>query len=152
MQRFASVLLLDARGRILLQERDEHPLIDPEKWGLPGGHVEPGEDVLAAAYRELAEETGVHLPPGDDGLRPFGVFDVDHHGDGRTHEVHVFAAAVDLGDGDVECHEGRQMVFVDPTAIPGLDLGAGARAILPRFLGSRLHRDLSRELPPGRLR
>ena len=31
-QRFANVVLVDERGWILLQERDEHPVIDPDKW------------------------------------------------------------------------------------------------------------------------
>ena len=64
MQRFASVVLVDSRGWVLLQERDEHPAIDPEKWGFVGGHLEPGEDFLAGAYRELAEETGIRLDRG----------------------------------------------------------------------------------------
>ena len=34
MTRFASVVVVDARGRVLLQERDEHPEIDPEQVGL----------------------------------------------------------------------------------------------------------------------
>ena len=53
MHLFAGVVLVDRRGWILLQERDEYPAIDPEKWGLVGGHVEDGEDFEAAAYREL---------------------------------------------------------------------------------------------------
>ena len=34
-------------------------------WEVPGGKVEPGEDPLAAARRELSEETGIDPPPGE---------------------------------------------------------------------------------------
>jgi 8-oxo-dGTP pyrophosphatase MutT (NUDIX family) len=34
------------------------------QWALPGGRREPGESAEAAALRELAEETGLHLPAG----------------------------------------------------------------------------------------
>lgn len=32
-------------------------------WQFPGGHVQPGEDHIAALHRELHEELGVILPP-----------------------------------------------------------------------------------------
>ena len=64
MQRFASIVLVDRRGWLLLQERDEHPVIDPECWGFVGGHVDDGEDADDAAYRELEEETGLRARPG----------------------------------------------------------------------------------------
>ena len=134
-RQFAGVVLVDRAGRILLQERDEHPRIDPEKWGLAGGHVEPGEDFETAAYRELEEETGVRLAPGD--LELFGEFTVDHReAYGTWDRMQAFVAATDLTDADIECHEGRQIVFVDPDLARGLDLTAGAADIVPALLDS----------------
>jgi 8-oxo-dGTP diphosphatase len=51
---FASVVLRDEGDRILLQYRT-----DFEVWGLPGGSLELGEDILTCARRELQEESGL---------------------------------------------------------------------------------------------
>lgn len=51
------VLIQDERGRVLLQQRGDDGL-----WGTPGGSLEPGEDFLTAAQRELREETGLECP------------------------------------------------------------------------------------------
>ena len=75
VSRFSSIALVDPRGWVLLQERDKHPVIDPEKWGFPGGGVEPGESWEDAAYRELEEETGIAL---GGGLELYGEFSVRH--------------------------------------------------------------------------
>ena len=135
---FAGVILVDPQGRILLQERDEHPRIDPGKWGLAGGHLDPGEDFEPAAYRELAEETGVRLEAGD--LELFAEFTVDHReAYGTWDRMQVFVAATDLTDADIDCREGRQIVFVDPEIARGLDLTAGATDIVPAFLDSDVY-------------
>jgi 8-oxo-dGTP diphosphatase len=136
VQRFSSVVLVDSRGWVLLQERDEHPAIDPEKWGFVGGHLDPGEDFLAGAYRELAEETGIRLA---DGLELFGQFTVHHRHTGSDDEFRLFVMRADLTDDDVECNEGRQIVFVDPAVVSGLDLTAAAEIALPRFLESEAY-------------
>lgn len=139
---FASVILVDRRGRVLLQERDEHPLIDPECWGFVGGHVDDGEHPDAAAQRELAEETGVVLdPPVLPLWREFTVF---HEAYGTDDRVCVYAAATDLSDADITVGEGRQIVFVDPDRVAALPLTAAAGRILPTFLASDRYQELIR--------
>jgi len=57
------VVLLDAQGRLLLFDtRDTHMPDLGRWWELPGGGMEPGEDVAATAVREVAEETGIVVP------------------------------------------------------------------------------------------
>ena len=137
---FACVILVDAEGRLLLQERDEHAPIDPEAWGMPGGHLDPGEDPAAGAYRELLEETGVRLPPGT--LSLFTVLDVYHPHYGSVDSNHVYVARADLADADVECHEGRRIVFVPPERARALDLTMSAVLVVPAFLDSEEYRGM----------
>lgn len=135
---FAGVVLVDRRGWVLLQERDEHPLIDPDRWGLPGGHLDDGEQPVDGALRELAEETGVRLAPEE--LQQVGAFAVDHRAAyGTWDRMWVYAAAVDLTDDDIDCREGRRIVFVDPATTSGLALTKGAEVIVPAFLRSDVY-------------
>lgn len=134
----ASVVLVDRRGWLLLQERDEHAPVAPNQWGLVGGHVEPGEGWEEAMRRELAEETGV-----TELQAPELWFDevIRHSPKVSTHLADhwkIWAAPADLTDDDVVLGEGRQIVFVDPRRVRagGLDLAAGARHVLPMFLDS----------------
>lgn len=139
---FAGVILVDRRGWILMQERDEHPRIDPDCWGLSGGHLEPGEEPREGALRELEEETGVRLTPGQ--VHEVGAFAVDHRASyGTWDRMWVYAAAVDLTDDDIDCREGRQIVFVDPATVAGLRLTKGAESIVPAFLRSDLYASMA---------
>jgi 8-oxo-dGTP diphosphatase len=56
-------LTYDNTGRLLLVQRANEP--GRGLWSLPGGRVEPGEDDAAALVREMAEETGLVVQPGD---------------------------------------------------------------------------------------
>jgi 8-oxo-dGTP pyrophosphatase MutT (NUDIX family) len=137
-RRFGCVLLVDAEGAVLLQERDEHAPIDPDKWGMSGGHLEPGEDPETGAYRELEEETGVRLPPGT--LSHFAQFRVFHPHTASLDRTDLYVARVDLTDADIECHEGHRIVFVPPERALALDLTMSGAQAVPAFLDSREYR------------
>lgn len=51
------VVLFHPDGRVWLGRRAQTP--GPYNWQFPQGGVDEGEDIAAAALRELAEETGV---------------------------------------------------------------------------------------------
>lgn len=57
--RFADTLVFNDKGEILLLQRLDSDGGYTGLWGLPGGHVEPGEDFKDAGARELFEETGL---------------------------------------------------------------------------------------------
>jgi 8-oxo-dGTP pyrophosphatase MutT (NUDIX family) len=61
----AVVLLADDEGRacFLLTRRTASLRTHARQWALPGGRIDSGETVEAAALRELREEVGVALEP-----------------------------------------------------------------------------------------
>jgi 8-oxo-dGTP pyrophosphatase MutT (NUDIX family) len=54
----AGVVAIDDQERVCLVRQHRHA-IGEALWELPAGKLDPGEDPLAAAKRELVEETGV---------------------------------------------------------------------------------------------
>ena len=60
VHRVVHVLVFDKKGRLLLQKRSLNKDVAPGKWDTSvGGHVNPGEDILEAAKREMKEELGI---------------------------------------------------------------------------------------------
>jgi len=74
--------ILEEDGRILLLQRGIEPR--KGKWVIPGGYVERGEEVKAAAVRETQEECGILCQPTD----LVGVYSYE----GRIPVVVVYAA------------------------------------------------------------
>ena len=52
----AGVMLVDRAGRVFVGQRLDSTL---EAWQMPQGGIDPGEDPLDTAVRELGEETGI---------------------------------------------------------------------------------------------
>jgi 8-oxo-dGTP diphosphatase len=73
---------------VLLIQRGHDPFRG--RWALPGGHVEPGEYPIAAALRELREETGIELAAAE----PVGIYDTPGRDPRGPVTTHAFTALV----------------------------------------------------------
>ncbi|XP_075047944.1 m7GpppN-mRNA hydrolase NUDT17 [Mixophyes fleayi] len=70
-----AVLLQTANKKVLLTRRSKSLNIFPNVWVPPGGHMEPGEQLLEAGLRELQEETGLCLRDADLPWRILGLWE-----------------------------------------------------------------------------
>jgi len=60
IHRVVHVLVFNTKGELLLQKRSMSKDVAPGKWDTSvGGHLNPGEDLLSAAKREMKEELGI---------------------------------------------------------------------------------------------
>ncbi|HEU68548.1 MAG TPA: NUDIX domain-containing protein [Candidatus Acetothermia bacterium] len=75
-------------------------------WGFPKGHIEPGEDEMAAAQREVAEEVGITRLITQPGFAERIAYRFPRGGEVVHKEVTLFLAEVDEdgvpGRGEVE--------------------------------------------------
>jgi 8-oxo-dGTP diphosphatase len=112
---YASVILRDLSGRILLQHRT-----DFDVWGLPGGVLELGEDILTCGRRELLEESGLTAGP----LSLAGVYsDPDWaftypNGDQVQQFTVCLQGKINGGEMQVDGIETSRQAFFEPKDIP----------------------------------
>jgi len=102
-----------------------------------GGKVDPGETLLAAALREMCEESGVELQPADVAHAGFLAFTFDSAPDARL-DVHVFTATSRAPVAFAESEEMAPAWF-DARAPPLSEMWADDALWLPRVLaGARV--------------
>jgi ADP-ribose pyrophosphatase YjhB (NUDIX family) len=116
-------------GRVLIVQRAK-PHAEG-MWSLPGGHVEPGETALAAAQRELGEETGIAA----DLEHLVGLFDIIRRDDAGAVALHYVIAcyAGRWRCGEAEAASDALAVrWVLPAELPDLAFAANVKEAIGR--------------------
>lgn len=96
--------VIDRNERLYLQKRSLKKDIQPGKWDTAvGGHVDFGEQILEALYRETYEELGFTK------YNPVYLLSYEYHSDRENELVNVFAAvgSFELSPDKDEVEEGR---------------------------------------------
>ncbi len=96
-----AIIPIQANGSITLIKRR-----DNQKWALPGGFVDWGEDVPSAARRELKEETGQEIHQFG---RLLGIYS-DPHRDPRLHSICVTVEA--YVEGELKIHDQGEVLEI----------------------------------------
>lgn len=123
-----TVLCLIRRGNeYLLQDRIKK---DWRGFTLPGGHVEPGESIVAAVVREMREETGLTIEnPKLCGVKQFPI-------DGGRYLVFLFVA--DQFSGEVISSEEGAMHWVKKEDLQKVNLVNDFMELLEVMLNENL--------------
>ncbi len=101
-------IIIEKNGNIILIKRENPPF----GWAIPGGFIELGETVEAAAEREAKEETGVNIK----NLKQFGVYS-DPERDPRFHAIScVFTA--ETGEEPKASSDAKEAKFFSKDALP----------------------------------
>jgi 8-oxo-dGTP diphosphatase len=130
---FTNAILIDMRGRFLLQQRDNIPgIVQPGKIGLFGGHRESGETFLQCVVREVHEEIGYFLPPERfEYVTNYDGTDVDERGRIALHGEIFVARDVPLErlvitEGKLVVAEPSELASLEPQLSPSAKLGLKA--------------------------
>jgi len=117
---------------VLLVERAKPPW--QGSWSLPGGHVEWGETLRAAAVREVLEETGIEVVI-DRLVETIDVINRDESGLILSHyALTVFAGHV-VGGLLRPGSDAARVAWAEPARLAHLPLLPGARDAIEKALG-----------------
>jgi putative (di)nucleoside polyphosphate hydrolase len=124
----AGVMLINRDGKVFVGQRLDSTL---EAWQMPQGGIDPGEDALTAAIRELGEEAGIAphhvelIAQADEELRydlPDDLIGKVWKGKWRGQRQRWFLFAFTGEDGDIdiatEHAEFRAWRWIDPHELP----------------------------------
>jgi 8-oxo-dGTP diphosphatase len=113
-------------GRVLLIRRGKEPLRG--RWLVPGGTVELGETLEEAVVREIREETGVEVMPGE----VLTVFDrIDRQGSRILYHYVIVDYLCEYLGGEARAgSDALAVAFVAPEELRAYDLPAKALEVV----------------------
>ena len=121
-----SAILINSRGQVLLQQRDDNPAIRyPSHWSLFGGSIEEGESAEAATAREVKEEI-------DFEMRNFGLFREFVQNNKREF---AFVGELSAELHELTLSEGQGMNVFYPSQLPELLIRPDDKETLMEYFG-----------------
>ncbi|MCL4404486.1 MAG: NUDIX hydrolase [Candidatus Marsarchaeota archaeon] len=138
------IALFTGDGLVYLKRREDDD-IEPGKWCLPSGHVEAGEANLAAAVRELKEETGITVNGNDLEY----ILDFSHNLNGTDYRVWLYSMQdSNLSINDVrvfpEEHSAKRAMEID--ALRSMELMRGKGEFVLTEIDARIVREQIKNL------
>lgn len=140
-------LIVDSRGRFLLQLRDDNPaIVNPGLWGSFGGRVEPHETALsetpdAGFLREMREELA--WVPRNFELYLSTPYRTLTDGDPRHQLIYVYAAPLNAPLESLVLGEGEKMGLFAPDALPQ-PIIIPLQHLIQRFTATNLYAEITR--------
>ena len=139
---FAQKAFILNDNKLLAIQKSEDDPNQPLKWEVPGGRMKHGEMLIDHIKREIHEETGLYINPGD----VFHIWDwvIKRKIDGEDVSWHIVAAAVKCevlgGEISFEGHEDDDYIgaieWVAIDNIDNLDWIANMRPVVDKFIES----------------
>lgn len=124
IHRVAHVLVFNSGGEILLQKRSSSKDVQPGRWDTSvGGHLDPGEDYLTGALREMAEELSIINQPLE------FLYSYPHRNDFESENVTSFWLCYD-GSVQFDPKEIEVVAFYSPEQIAQM---LGSNFLTPNF-------------------
>jgi 8-oxo-dGTP diphosphatase len=130
----SAVCVFDNAGRLLTVRKRGTAM-----FMHPGGKPEPGESAVQAAARELAEEVGIILDPGE--LQLMGVWIAEAANEAATD----IEATVFMAPGTWDAHPSAEIAEIRWLDLAGLDGGAGLPGDLAPLLTDHILPELARQ-------
>lgn len=121
-----SAILINSRGQVLLQQRDDNPAIRyPGHWSLFGGTIEDGESAATAVAREVKEEI-------DFDMKNFGLFREFVQNNKREF---AFVGELSAELDELTLSEGQAMNVFYPAQLPELLIRPDDKETLKEYFG-----------------